>query len=178
MLPPGHAAGGFIAGTIAAFLTKRKSNDYSFYQIIGVAGGLLPDADLVIYHSLRNRFNLSPDIEHHTWLTHKFPFYLIPGTLLTAWAIRNKRPKLARITATLILGACTHLLQDMCGSGDGIQLLFPLSKRMFGFRLLDAHGKEWRRRYVRDPIFLVEATLIITALLIWLFGASRKRARK
>ncbi|MCP4429323.1 MAG: metal-dependent hydrolase [Chloroflexi bacterium] len=166
MLPPGHVAGGYIAGTIVAFVTKSKTENYKDIQALGVLGGLLPDLDLVIYHSLRNRFNLSSNIEHHTWPTHTFPFYLIQGSLIAALAIVNKRPKLATYAVTLMVGNFTHLIQDMFGSGDGIMIFFPFSKRMFGVRLLDAHGKEWRKRYTKDPIFLVELTLIIIAFII------------
>jgi hypothetical protein len=51
----------------------------------------------------------------------------------------------------------------MFGSGDGIPLLSPVNTRMFGVHLLGVHGKEWRKRYLRDPIFLLELGLILAA---------------
>ncbi len=165
MLPLGHAAGGYLIGTGLAGIMKCNSKERKRIQFLGILGGLLPDLDLIIYHFLRRSFGYKSDIHHHAWPTHTFPFYLILGSLTTASASRTKNTELAQYSIVLTTGACVHLAQDMCGSGDGIQLFFPFSRRMFGIHLLGVHGKEWRRRYVRDPIFLVEGAIIFVAVL-------------
>ena len=164
MLPLGHAAGGYIIGTIAATLTKSDSKNREVFQLVGLFGGLLPDLDLVLYHSLRKRFNLPAQIEHHTWFTHTFPFYVVLGSFLAFGATITRQPNWLKLIITMIAGSCIHLVQDMFGSGDGIMMLYPFSKRMFGIRLLNVHGKEWRKRYTSDPIFSLELLLIIIAL--------------
>jgi hypothetical protein len=180
MLPPGHAAGGYITGTLMALAMKSDPDEAKALRLLGTIGGLVPDLDLVVHHFARQLLSLEPDNRHHTWITHMFPFYLIPGGLITAWLKRTKRHQLARYSATLTAGICTHLIQDMCGTGDGIQLLYPFNNRMFGVRLLHVHGKEWQRRYVRDPIFLVEIALCLIALFMstkWVMSSKASKSQ-
>ncbi|MCI0397769.1 MAG: metal-dependent hydrolase [Chloroflexi bacterium] len=166
MLPFGHAAGGYLAGTLSAWLHQSRPEEIRKLQLAGLAGGLLPDLDLPGRYALSKVLPLPADIRHHTWVTHTFPFYLVPGGLLTLWARRRKKERLARYAATVTAGVCVHLAQDTCGTGDGMQLFFPFSRHMSGFRLLHVHGREWQRRYVRDPIFLVELAFVGLALLV------------
>ncbi len=165
MLPLGHAAGGYLVGTGWAEIIKCNLKERKRIQFLGILGGLLPDFDLIIYHFLHRAFGFKSDIHHHAWLTHTFPFYLLLGSLISTGASRTKNTELAHYSTAITAGACMHLAQDMCGSGDGIQLFFPFSRQMFGIRLLGVHGKEWRRRYVRDSIFWVEGAIILVAVL-------------
>ncbi len=169
MLPFGHAAGGYITGTLIGTAHGDSSKDTIILQVLGITGGLLPDLDLGVYQILRTFLRLRLDSQHHTWLTHTFPFYLVPGSLLIVWANHTKRTRLARYFIVLTASTGLHLAQDMFGSGDGIQLLFPFSKRMYGVCLLGVHGREWRARYVRTPIFFVEIVLVLLALTIAIF---------
>jgi hypothetical protein len=89
---------------------------------------------------------------------------LISGGLLAMWARKTHHIPLAKDVTVLTASTCAHLVQDMFGSGDGIPLLAPVSTRMFGVHLLGVHGKEWRKRYLRDPIFSLEIVLILVAL--------------
>ena len=175
MLPLGHAAGGYLTGVLLARTTPGGAPDSRALRLFAALGGLLPDIDLVIYQALRKPLNLKRNSHHHTWITHTFPFYLLSGGLLASLAKRAERIHMQAYITAVTAGACVHLLQDMFGSGDGIQALYPFTPRLLGFRLLGVHGKEWRRRYVRDPIFLLEAGLSVAALL-HLAGSSRESA--
>ena len=163
MLPLGHAAGGYLTGALLAAITKANQRQSRRLRLLGTLGGLLPDFDLVIYNALRQPLALKSDSHHHTWPTHTIPFYLISGGLLAIWARRTQHIQLAKDATALTASACAHLIQDMFGSGDGIPLLSPVSTRMFGVHLLGVHGKEWRKRYLRDPIFSLEIALILVA---------------
>ncbi|MBI5564837.1 MAG: metal-dependent hydrolase [Chloroflexi bacterium] len=163
MLPFGHAAGGYLTGALLAVITKANQRQSRRLRLLGMLGGLLPDFDLVIYSALRQPLALEPDPHHHTWPTHTAPFYLISDGLLAVWARKTQHIQLSKDVAALTASACAHLVQDMFGSGDGIPLLSPVSTRMFGVHLLGVHGKEWRKRYLRDPIFLFELALILAS---------------
>ena len=163
MLPFGHAAGGYLTGALLAVITKANQRQSRRLRLLGMVGGLSPDFDLVIYSALQQPLALKPDPHHHTWPTHTVPFYLISGGLLAVWARKTQHIQLSKDVTALTAGACAHLLQDMFGSGDGIPLLSPVSTRMFGVHLLGVHGKEWRKRYLRDPIFLLELAVILAA---------------
>jgi membrane-bound metal-dependent hydrolase YbcI (DUF457 family) len=165
MLPLGHAAGGYLTGVLLARTTQSGITDSRTLRLFATLGGLLPDIGLVIYQTLRRPLNLKPNSHHHTWITHTFPFYFLSGGLLAILANRVKRIRAQKYITAVTTGACVHLLQDMFGSGDGIQALYPFTPRLLGFRLLGVHGKEWRQRYVHDPIFLLELGLIVAALL-------------
>lgn len=169
MLPFGHAAGGYLTGTILAVITKSKNA--KALRIIGLVSGLLPDVDLLGYSILRKFLPLKESPYHHKWVTHTFPFYLVLGAMFTLLTGITKQTTLRRYVGVVTVSACVHLIQDMFGSGDGIQLFFPFSKRMVGVRLLSAHGREWRRRYVRDPMFLIEIAIV----LLGVFVASRNK---
>lgn len=168
MLPPGHAAGGYLTGVLLAHLFNSNPTETKLLHFLGVAGGLLPDLDLPAHLLLEKAAAVPPDIQHHTWFSHTYPFFLLPGGLLMWWAKRSGRHRLARGAAVVTAATVTHLTQDLIGTGDGVQLLFPFSKRMFGFRLFGVHGREWSSRYRRDPIFAVEITFVLVALLVFL----------
>lgn len=165
MLPLGHAAGGYLTGVLLARTTQRDGTDARALRLFAALGGLLPDMDLVIYRALRKPLNLRPNLHHHMWITHTFPFYFLWGHLLAIMAKRAGRIRTQKYITALTAGACVHLLQDMFGSGDGIAALYPFTPRLLGFRTLGVHGKEWRQRYVGDPIFLLELSLSCAALL-------------
>jgi hypothetical protein len=173
MLPPGHAAGGYLTGVFLARLFHSNPAETKLLHMLGVVGGILPDLDLPAHAVLEKVAAVEPDIQHHTWFSHTYPFFLIPGGLLTGWAKRQGHHRLARGAAVVTAATCTHLTQDLIGTGDGVQLLFPLSKRMFGFRLFGVHGREWSNRYLRDPIFAVEIAFVLVALLVFLRRASK-----
>jgi hypothetical protein len=168
MLPPGHAAGGYLTGVLLAHLFNSDPEETKHLHLFGVVGGLLPDLDLPAHVLLEKVATVPPDIQHHTWFSHTYPFFLIPGGLLTWWARRRGHHRLAKCATVVTAATFTHLTQDLIGTGDGVQLLYPFSKRMFGIRLFGVHGREWSNRYLRDPIFAVEITLVLVALFIFL----------
>lgn len=168
MLPPGHAAGGYLTGVLLARLFHSDPDETKRLHLLGMIGGLLPDLDLPAHTLLEKIAAVPPNIQHHTWFTHTYPFFLIPGGLLTWWARHTGRRQLAKSAAVVTAATFTHLTQDMIGTGDGVQLLYPFSKRMFGFHLFGVHGREWSRRYRRDPIFAVEIAFVLAALLVFL----------
>jgi hypothetical protein len=173
MLPPGHAAGGYLTGVLLARLFHSDPDETKRLHLLGVAGGLLPDLDLPAHALLEKIAAVPSSIQHHTWFTHTYPFFLIPGSLLTAWARHKGHRRLAKRAAVVTAATCTHLTQDLIGTGDGVQLLYPFSKRMFGVRLFGVHGREWSHRYRRDPIFVVEITFVLVALFVFLRRAGK-----
>lgn len=167
MLPPGHAAGGYLTGVLVAKLFQSDPDESKRLHLLGVFGGLLPDVDLPVHYVLEKVAAVPRDIQHHTWFSHTYPFFLIPGGLLVAWARWRGYKGLARGATVVTAATCTHLSQDLIGTGDGVQVFFPFSRRMVGFRLFGVHGREWSSRYQRDPIFAVELTLVLAALIVF-----------
>ena len=164
----GHIAGGYLVGSVLASHLESNSQRSKWLRLLGACGGLLPDLDGLYYYISRGTFRQGPDFQHHTWITHTFPFYVIPGLLLYIWGKVSKRESLANASLVVTAGACVHLVQDMFGSGDGIRLFYPFSTKMFGVRLMGVHGEEWRSKYMRDPIFLLEVVITIAGLLVGL----------
>jgi hypothetical protein len=72
-------------------------------------------------------------------------------------------------------GATVHLLQDTIGSGDGIMLFYPLSKRKYGIGLIGLHGNEWNAKYTKSRIYLVELAICLIGGLTFVFDMFRKK---
>ncbi|HJS20550.1 MAG TPA: metal-dependent hydrolase [Anaerolineales bacterium] len=163
----GHAAGGVIITRILFKVLKPQSSYERLYFLIsGGIAGTMPDWDGLVYIIKKKKLKIESDFRHHTWITHTFVFHLtisgmlyLIGKLLQSNAFKQK---------ALIVGASTsvHLIQDTIGTGDGIMLFYPVTKHMYGIGLSGLHGNEWAADYVKRPIYNVERSLKIIALVI------------
>jgi membrane-bound metal-dependent hydrolase YbcI (DUF457 family) len=160
----GHAAGGYITSKIIIKGLNCSSSEKKNLMLLGTFAGIMPDLDFIFHIIKKRTISFGDDFRHHTWITHTFPFYwLISGIIFLIGVFREKET--IKNNAKVIAASTTvHLLQDMVGSGDGIMVCFPFSRKMSGIGLLNVHGKKWETTYSRSPIYLVE--LIIDAIAI------------
>jgi hypothetical protein len=162
----GHLAAGYLVSQGLVTALPIASEDRIAMLLVGTLAGGLPDADAIYYFARKKTLSLGDDFTHHTWITHTFPPYLIlsfflffAGRLLYATSLQHSAFFLA-------IPVATHLLLDSVGSGDGIMLLWPFTRTMFGIGLLNAHGRNWQRRYEASPFIWIERVLIVGAILL------------
>lgn len=126
--------------------------------LIGLVGGVLPDADVFI----RSATDPLLTIEHHRGLTHALAFIPVGGAVASVpWLIRKKhRENWKPILGAAVAGYATHGLLDACTT-YGTQLFLPFS----------SYRVSWNVISIVDPVF----TLILLAgvlVTLWL----RRRA--
>lgn len=152
----GHIAEGLLAGAATVLLVQPEpAIADSVVVISGIAGGL-PDLDALFYFAGRRTFRIGTDFRHHTWVTHTFPFYLIPALAAYLGGEFMGNWHLQLYSLVFALATTLHLLQDMHGSGDGIMLWYPFNRRMVGWQLTGTHGPEWLADYLKGPVYKVE----------------------
>ncbi len=172
----GHLAGGWLAArTVTGKLGSVSPTERRRLLVIGTVAGILPDGDFLWHLFQQRKFDHSSKFRHHTWITHTFPFYWIPASLLYFVGILYKDTRQQNQAVVLAASTTVHLLQDSIGTGDGIMLFYPASKQMYGIALSGRHGKDWQEHYIRSPIYLVELLLILVALATFLNDLFHRR---
>jgi len=164
----GHIAGAYLVtkGLLSIWSLDDPSVN-STLLVLGSLSGALPDLDY-LYYAIKSRgIKFGADFQHHKWISHTFPFYIIPGLFFYLLGIIMNIAIVSMAAVVVTVAAITHLLLDMIGSGDGIMWAWPFSKRMDGIFLFNVHGKEWIEAYTRHPISWVENTMVICSV-VWL----------
>lgn len=166
----GHAAGGVII-TRALFniLKPNSSSERLSFLVSGAIAGTIPDWDGLWYLANKKKLAIESDFRHHTWITHTFIFHWFICGVLYLFGNTFQRNSLRK--KAIIVGASStmHLVQDTIGTGDGIMLFYPLTKRMYGIGLSNLHGDEWEADYVKRPIYNVERGIKFIATVILFF---------
>jgi membrane-bound metal-dependent hydrolase YbcI (DUF457 family) len=179
----GHIAGAYL---LAREITRHMNISPTKRHLLtglGALAGALPDLDFFVYAIQKGTLTMGTDFQHHKWITHTFPFYLIPGLLVYLLARQTGKDGLANGTLVVSASVVIHLLMDMVGSGDGIMWAWPFSQRMDGIFLLNVHGNDWVQTYNAHPISWVERSIKITALFVlgydlWKFFRGQGSRRK
>lgn len=173
---PGHIAGAWIASKfVIDNLDIPSSQERNNLSLFSAVAGSMPDWDYLLYMARKKGIKYDSDFRHHTWITHTFPFYWIISALIYLFGILFKKPSLKNQAIVFGVATSTHLAQDMIGSGDGIMVLYPFSKKMYGVGLSGLHGKEWNDNYIKSPYYLIEIGLVIVACATFIFSLFRKR---
>jgi membrane-bound metal-dependent hydrolase YbcI (DUF457 family) len=170
----GHVAGGYLVSRMVTKYMPIPDSERSKWLILGAVAGTIPDWDYLWYAWQKRGLAYSSDFRHHTWITHTFPFHwLIAGILY--WIGGYQHSRTLQDGAKVIAAATTaHLLQDMVGSGDGIMLFYPFSKKHIGVGLMNLHGDEWNRAYMKSPYYGIELGIGAIAILTALVDVFRK----
>ena len=174
----GHASGGYLAARLVTKSMDLSDSERKRLLIFGAVAGTLPDWDYLWYAYQKRGFAYSNDFRHHTWITHTFPFHWLITVLFYAFGLLRKNNKIKNGAIVLAAGTTTHLLQDMIGTGDGIMLYYPFSKKMTGIGLLNVHGDEWERAYTKSPYYLVELAFRTAAIIAVLFDIFKKKPNR
>lgn len=168
MLPPGHIAGGYLAGKLASLaIPELNQPDYLAFSAFF---GFFPDLDFFIAFAKSKKMTIDDSVNHHKFVTHAPFLYLVlfsifyllfPEHRLYAWAF--------------IIGTWSHLLIDTFFS-DGTAWLYPFSGRLFGknsdqpIRVAETdfwkHWTQFIKEYFKLYAFKAEVALIIIALAI------------
>lgn len=158
----GHVAEGMVVAAVTVAVVQPQLHVADRAMLLGAVAGGLPDLDIVFYWLKKRSLDVGNDFRHHTWVTHTFPFYLIPALLFHIMA-GPERPEWQFYAAVFALASATHLAQDMWGSGDGIMALYPFTRRMYGWALTGTHGRDWVRSYLKGPVYKVEIAAMVAA---------------
>jgi hypothetical protein len=161
----GHIAGGVLTTGVVLSILKPPIQVADKLLILGALAGSLPDWDILIYFLKKRAIKYDTDFHHHTWITHTFPFYLVPALILYLVGVFSSTVYLQWSAIVFFLAAATHLVQDMYGSGDGIMVYYPFSRKMEGFELTGTHGPEWMKQYLKSRAFRVEQATVFAAII-------------
>ncbi|MBI2355608.1 MAG: metal-dependent hydrolase [Candidatus Doudnabacteria bacterium] len=167
MLPPGHIAGGFLAGKIASQFIPGFNEP----QYLGLAAffGFFPDLDFFLAFLKLKKFISSENINHRKFVTHAPLVYLL---IFVIWYLLFPEQQL--LAVAFLLGTWSHFIIDSF-SADGVQWLYPFSKKSYGFsfdRKIEVHEQNFSRHwlqfikdYTKVLSFKVEIILILAAII-------------
>jgi membrane-bound metal-dependent hydrolase YbcI (DUF457 family) len=106
MREPGHIAGGYLVTRQLVKQWQLSEAEKNRLLALGAAAATLPDVDVLLYVLKTRSLELSSDFDHHKWVTHTFPFYLVPGALVYLYARTAGRTALRRTDAVVTVAAC------------------------------------------------------------------------
>lgn len=171
MLPPGHAAGGYLTAKALLKFLPYKFTVRQVHQLIGwgIFFGVIPDID-IIYSFLSDRTYQIEKVDHRRNITHAPVLWLIAGLIIYFSAAS---PFYKTFGLLVWLGTWSHFLLDSFEFG-GVMWLWPLNTKRFGL-LPDKHEqadkgknfleylKNFFKYYSKHLIFYLEIILIIYA---------------
>lgn len=170
MLSPTHLAGGFIALSAAKPAIDFYVDPGTSRKLIVV--GLL----LSLLIDLDGLWIANPN--HHISLLHYPLFWL--GVSITTFigGVLLQSGTLKALAIVIAVASFTHLLLDTFGVTMGIFWLWPVSMQEFSFLQLHPIFEnlvDWFLFYIKQPIMLLEAAIVVAALLLFLV---QRRAQK
>jgi hypothetical protein len=129
MLPPGHAAAGFLVATVVTHFYGSFSIEQTHQLLwLGAFLGFAPDLDMFVeFWKLKSFTQPNEKANHRLNITHKPIFWLAIG--LTVFFVSND-PLWKAVGLLLWLGPWSHFVLDSLQYG--IQWLWPMSKRFYG----------------------------------------------
>ena len=142
---------GLLGAACAGSAAEREETRVA--TVIGLAAGMLADADILIQSAEDPLLNL----DYHRHFTHALAFIPV-GALIAAlllWPVLRKRLGPARLYRLALLGYLPSGLIDAC-TGYGTFLLWPFSDARIALHLIS----------IIDPIFTVILLLSVTFALI------------
>ncbi len=162
------------AGYLALKATEKFWNKVKFDKkrriilyLVGILSAVFPDFDVIYYYLF------SAESSHRTYFTHGFVFYIFIFLVIYIIGLIWKKRFIKSLAWVILIGSFSHLLLDMIASG--ITVFAPFSNWMIGMRSLGFVKNYW----IGNNIFLVNYTLelliIITALIVFLWGWAKER---
>lgn len=133
---------------------------------ITTAIAALPDVDGLVYFARKRKVAIEDDFAHHSWFTHK-PIFWVAFLIIIGLA-RAITPEYMPLWLvwSYLAGIGSHLILDCIGSTDGIQWLWPFSKKWCVFWEVKATKGEWLKLYLKHPSSWVEKSIIASAILL------------
>src|SRR3989338_11058321 len=105
MLPPGHIAGGYTAGKLAAWLFPQLNTPE--FLVLAAFFGFFPDLDFFLAFAKSKRMIIDSRFNHHKFATHApVLYFLIFGICYLIF------PDYRYIAVAFIIGTWSHLLID------------------------------------------------------------------
>ena len=168
MLPPGHVAGGYLAGKLASsFCTSFQSP-----EVLAATAffGFFPDLDFFLVFAKNKKWISSEKINHRTFVSHAPLLYLL---VFIIWYFVFTETR--DYAWAFIIGTWSHFIIDTF-SAEGILWLYPFSKKLIN-KPMDPkiniteqgffnHWFRFVKEYMKVFSFKAEVTLILIALIV------------
>ena len=135
----------------AGYLTARITARSGSLIMVGLAGGIFPDLDLIWFYTVDDR-----QIHHHHYWVHIPGFWLMlaPALLLI---IRLIRPTLLLHLVVFLCAIGVHICLDSI-AGD-IKWLWPFSNQFYSIIEVPSRWPHWILNFMLHPVFLLEVMI-------------------
>src|SRR3972149_6952178 len=165
MTPLGHASISFL---VAVGVTKIIPQvDPNLILIGTTTGGVIPDLDLLYRYIKTNGQNiLDKNIGKHRYLPSHTPFFIISlGLIASILAVFLTNKILLIGIWFLVFGAILHLLLDTLFFPEGVNFIYPFSRKMTRFFYIKTPSfwapkkisrvDDWHINYLTSPLFWI-----------------------
>ena len=159
-----HLPAGFLLTTALGGRTRAQ-------LAVGLAGSMAPDLDLLYFYTIDNCQHL-----HHSYWSHIPVFWLGLTVLVTIAYLGARQPLFLRPVLWLFLpNVFLHLLLDSVAGG--IRWLYPVSQKSYCLFSVPSRCSHWLMNFLGHWTFLLEAAIVLFAMLVWiiLYRSSRRR---
>lgn len=172
MLPPGHIAGGYLAGKLVTLAIPQFNQPE--YLALSAFFGFFPDLDFFLAFAKAKKFIQVEEIDHHDFPSHAPSVYIF--AFIMWFAIF---PGTRMIAIAFVVGTLSHLVIDTFAS-SGTMWLYPLSKKVYQIKVDEPikliKGKFWGhwidfiKKYSKVNAFKLEILFIFLAIIILIFN--------
>ena len=152
-----HLPAGYLATT---FVQKIAGDQSTAVLATGLVASVLPDMDLFWFYLVDDRQTV-----HHSYFTHTPVFWLGAGAI--AWLILKamRHRSAALFVGVGLMGVMLHLILDSIAAE--IHWLWPHSDFELNLVVVPASHNWWVWNFIFHWTFLVEALIIVAALVVW-----------
>ncbi len=179
MLPPGHVAGGFLAGYALLKVTKPELAPAEYNQLLfwAMFFGFAPDIDNFFAFAKVKSWWYKQGMDntiHRRFFTH-FPILWMLAGLAVYFFAQSEYYKYFGLI--IWVASWSHFLLDSI-SAYGIEWLWPFSKKVCALKnsgvkseiVAESFVEYWwkfTKKYLAKPEFYIEVLLILTAIIIY-----------
>ena len=152
----------FPVGYILTKYIQHKSENYSKRLLwTGLVASIFPDIDLFYFYLVDNRQTL-----HHHYITHlPLAWLTLASILYGIFAVTGKKQCIIFL-AVAFANVILHMALDSIAAG--IHWLYPLVDLEINLVNVPATYNWWVWNFVLHWTFLLEISIIITALIVWI----------
>ena len=155
-----HLPTGYIASALLFPRFENRGIKRVRFLLAGIAGALIPDADLLYFYLADHRQH-----HHHSYFTH-FPLVWLALVLLSiAWMRAGRTRAHAALAFIFSMNGLLHMALDTV-VGD-IWWLAPFVDKPYALFTVPAIYKPWWVNFILHWSFALELVLALIALCLW-----------
>ena len=153
-----HLPAGYL---LTKFIQNRTGDKRCRVMITGLVASVIPDLDLIYFYLWDNQQSV-----HHSYLMHVPLFWLCLSAITVVCLRLSDKKYLLIYLGVALANIMLHMVLDSIAAE--IMWLYPFSNWQLNLVKVPAQYHWWVWNFVLHWTFMLEITIIITALTVWI----------